>query len=339
MLLNTLQTKRLYRYACMHRVGIIAVNADGDSLIHDALLAAREADAPVIIETSLWQLEGKCFGYGDAFLGLKKYITDVALMASHPAFANVPVVFHIDHIPASKAVDILSQAIAGLSYRVGDHEMTVYPSSVSFDATGLSDEDNIHCVVSVGRRAAGLGIPLSFEVEPGIEDEPTEPAEAVSMVKAIEAEVPGIVDLFAPAVGTIHGQTAKGVNVTFNANLVGEVASALREALGRPIGIALHGSSGLSDEQLAAAVQQGVVKINTATMLYGARARAMHAYFNAHVEQIQEGHKAMKETSKDPTVDSAVSQVMVPLLVARMKVSNAAGHGKKALEYILGGTQ
>ena len=337
MLLNTLQTKRLYRYACLNRVGIIAVNADGDSLIHDALLAAREADAPVIIEASLWQLQAKTFGHGDAILGLKKYITDVALMASHESLRDVPVVFHIDHIPAEKAVDILSTAVAGMSYRVWDREMVTYPSSVSFDASGLNDADNIRCVIDVGRRAAGLGIPLSFEVEPGIEDEPTVPADAVAMLQAIEREAPGIVDLFAPAVGTVHGQTAQGANAGFDPALVGEVAGAVADAIGRPIGMALHGSSGLSDEQLAQAVENGVIKINTCTLLLGIRARAMHAYFNAHVDQIQVGHKTMKETSKDTTVDSAVSQALVPVIVNRMKTSLSAGQGQRARDYVLSG--
>jgi fructose-bisphosphate aldolase, class II len=337
MLLNTLQTKRLYRYACRNKVGIIAVNADGDSLMHDALLAAKEAQAPLIIEASLWQLEAKTFGYGDPYLGLAKYITDVAMMAGHQAFKDVPVVFHIDHIPAKKAVEILTKAVSGLAYRVWDREMVVYPSSISFDASGLSDADNIQCVVNVGRHAAGHGIPLSFEVEPGIEEESTTPAEAVAMIKAIEAAVPGIVDLFAPAVGTVHGQTVKGANVGFDVGIVSDVAKALENALGRSIGIALHGSSGMSDEQLALAVKHGVIKINTCTLLLGTRARAMCEYFNQHHEQIQEGHKAMKETTKDATVDTAVSQSMVPLLVDRMRVSNAAGHGKKALEYILSG--
>ena len=337
MLLNTLQTKRLYRYACANQVGIIAVNADGDSLIHDALLAAREADAPVIIEASLWQLQAKTFGYGDAILGLKKYITDVGLMASHEHFRDVPVVFHIDHIPAGQAVDVLSTAVAGMPYRIWDREMIVYPSSVSFDASGLSDEDNIRCVIDVGRKAAGLGVPLSFEVEPGIEEEPTVPADAVAMLQQIERETPAVVDLFAPAVGTVHGQTAQGANVGFDATLVGEVASALAEALGRPIGMALHGSSGLSDAQLSDAVRHGVIKINTCTLLLGIRARANHAYFTDHVAEIQAGHRSMKEVSKDTTVDSAVSEALVPVLVNRMQTSLSAGHGKRALDYVMSG--
>ena len=337
MLLNTLQTKRLYRYACAHQVGIIAVNADGDSLIHDALLAAREADAPVIIEASLWQLQAKTFGYGDAILGLKKYIADVALMASHENFADVPVVFHIDHIPAGQAVDILSTAVAGMPFRVWDRELVVYPSSVSFDASGLDDEDNVRCVIDVGKRAAGLGLPLSFEVEPGIEELPTVPADAVAMLSQIERETPGIVDLFAPAVGTVHGQTQQGANVGFDAELVGDVAKAVSDALGRPVGMALHGSSGLSDAQLSDAVRNGVIKINTCTLLLGIRARANHAYFNEHVAEIQVGHSAMKETSKDTTVDSAVSQALAPALVGRMETSLSAGHGKRALEYVLDG--
>jgi fructose-bisphosphate aldolase class II len=334
MLLTASQAKKLYQFCAENRVGMIAVNADGDSLIHDALLAAADVDAPVIIEASLWQLEGKCFGYGDGILGLKKYIADVALMASHPAFADVPVIFHIDHVPATKAVDVLTTAISGMPIKIWDQEINVYPSSVSFDATGLNDAENVKCVLQVAEVAKEKGFDLVFEVEPGIEDEPTEPEEAAALVAAIEKEAPGIIHLFAPAVGTRHGDTTRSGRSTFDADRVAKVKAAVEEVTGRPVGMALHGSSGLNDEQLRASVENGVTKINTCTFFLGARARAKYDYLVKNHDRIQMGHKDMKEASKDPTIDTAVSEVMVPLIAERMKVSNAAGYGKKALEYI-----
>src|SRR6185369_6679997 len=49
-----------------------AVNADSHAAITDCLEAARECGAPIIIETSLWQLTGRSFGGGDAILGLAR---------------------------------------------------------------------------------------------------------------------------------------------------------------------------------------------------------------------------------------------------------------------------
>ncbi len=335
MLLTASQAKKLYKFCAENKVGMIAVNADGDSLLHDSLIAAVEADAPLILETSLWQLEGKCFGYGDAILGLKKYIVDVALMASHKDFADVPVIFHIDHVPANRAVDVLTTAISGMPVNVWDEEIKVYPSSVSFDATGLSDQENIKCVLEVAKVAKEVGFDLVFEVEPGIEDEPTEPEEAVALFEAIEKEAPGAVHLFAPAVGTKHGDTTRSGRSTFDVDRIARVKAALEGVAKRPIGIALHGSSGLNNEQLSEAVKAGVTKINTCTFFLGARARAMYKYLDDNKDKIQMGHKDMKETSKDPSLDAAVSKTMIPIIVDRMKVSNAAGFGKKALEYVL----
>ena len=55
MLLAPEQTKELYRHAVENRYAILAVNADSHAAVTDVLVAAKELDAPVIIETSLWQ--------------------------------------------------------------------------------------------------------------------------------------------------------------------------------------------------------------------------------------------------------------------------------------------
>lgn len=54
MLLSPEQTRALYQHAATTRYAVLAVNADSPAAIVDCLIAARECDAPIIIETSLW---------------------------------------------------------------------------------------------------------------------------------------------------------------------------------------------------------------------------------------------------------------------------------------------
>lgn len=86
------------------------------------------------------------------------------------------------------------------------------------------------------------------------------------MTKAEEAEQfvkeTGI-DLFAPAVGNIHGMVKSGLEPRLNIERIKEI----RVAAGVPL--VLHGASGNSDEDIAAAIDAGisVVHINTEVRL------------------------------------------------------------------------
>ncbi len=52
MLLSPEQTRALYQHAATTRYAVLAVNADSPAAIVDCLIAARECDAPIIIETT-----------------------------------------------------------------------------------------------------------------------------------------------------------------------------------------------------------------------------------------------------------------------------------------------
>lgn len=69
------------------------------------------------------------------------------------------------------------------------------------------------------------------------------------------------IDLFAPAVGNIHGM-AKNLNINFE-KLDIERIKAVREAAGVPL--VLHGGSGIKDEEFKQAIAAGisVIHINT----------------------------------------------------------------------------
>ena len=159
--------------------------------------------------------------------------------------AGVPVSVHLDHV---EDVALLHQsASAGLS-------------SVMFDASHLDYAEN----VAATRAAADWGHAQGLFVEaelgkvggkdgahaPGVRTDPSEAAEFVAATG---------VDALAVAVGSSHAMVER------TAALDLDLISALAEAL--PVPLVLHGSSGVADDTLRAAVAAGMTKINIGTIL------------------------------------------------------------------------
>ena len=114
MLLNPSQARDLFSLALDNHFAILAVNADSPAAMMDCLIAAKEMDAPIIIETSLWQLESASFGNGNAIRGLSAYLSWLNSVANSEEFMDVPVLFHTDHIKGPKTEAILTQAVRGV---------------------------------------------------------------------------------------------------------------------------------------------------------------------------------------------------------------------------------
>ena len=104
------------------------------------------------------------------------------------------------------------------------------------------------------------------------------------------------------------------------------------ELAGRAIGIALHGSSGLSEGQLRAAVEAGVAKVNWSSDSLLVRSQAARDFYAGAGEKLEKGHAEWKATAMDHGVQSAVSEVYVPRVVERMEVLGGAGMGVKFME-------
>jgi fructose-bisphosphate aldolase class II len=152
---------------------------------------------------------------------------------------------HLDHVTD---VELLHQGV--------EHGFT----SAMFDAARLPYDDNVAATRSAAEWAHGHG--LWFEAElgevggkdgahaPGAR---TDPAEARAYVDATG------VDGLAVAVGNSHAMTRRDARLDLD--LVAALAAAV------PLPLVLHGSSGVPDDQLAAAVAAGMVKVNIGTAL------------------------------------------------------------------------
>ena len=204
--------------------------------------AARELNVPVIIGVS----EGE-----RSFLGVRQV---KALVQSIRDEFHFPIFLNADH---SYSFDTAKEAVdAGYD-------------AVIFDGAKRIIEENIAATKQVVEYARGVGREVLVEGELGYIGESSSilneiPEEVTKSGMTTPEEATRFVaetgvDLFAPAVGNIHGMLRDAKNPHLDIPRI----KAIRSAAGVPL--VLHGGSGTSDEDFANAIQAGisVVHINT----------------------------------------------------------------------------
>jgi fructose-bisphosphate aldolase class II len=324
MLLNPAQSRKLLEYAMEKKFAVLAVNADSPAAITDCLKAAKEAESPVIIEASLWQLEGRSFGGGDAVLGLARYIAETAVLANAGEFMDVPVLLHTDHIKGPKTWTILSSGVRGVGTEIGDAELKLSPSTISLDASEMSAEENIDFLdklITVSKECDRL---ITLEMEAGVDKGVSSLDEAKALVGGIEEKHPGYIYMYAPGLGSQHGFSESGYS-GFRPDMAAKNLDAIEETIGRRIGIAVHGSSGLGDDQLREAVASGVIKINWSTENLIIRSAAAREYYEKNGDKVDPVHKQFKVTAMDTGLQQYVAEQYIPKVLKRMDVLNSKG--------------
>jgi fructose-bisphosphate aldolase, class II len=176
--------------------------------------------------------------------------------------AGVPVAVHLDH---AESAGLVREAV-----RLGF-------TSVMFDASALPYADNVAATREIAAYCHSHGVWVEAELgeiggkdgahAPGVR---TDPAEARAFVEATA------VDALAVAVGNSHAMPARDAVLDF------ALISRLRDAVGVPL--VLHGSSGVGDTGLAAAVGAGMTKVNISTHLNRLFTHAVRTYLDAHAE-------------------------------------------------------
>lgn len=174
--------------------------------------------------------------------------------------ASVPVAVHLDHAEDEQ-----------LAYQAIDLGF----GSVMFDGSHLDYEENVAATARVVAYAHQRGTYVEAELgkvggkdgahAPGVL---TDPSEAVAFVAATG------VDALAVAVGSSHAMTER--SAALNLERITELKAALN------VPLVLHGSSGVSDENIVAAIAAGMTKINVSTHLNGFFTRAVREYLDAN---------------------------------------------------------
>jgi ketose-bisphosphate aldolase len=167
---------------------------------------------------------------------------------SMTAGIEVPVSLHLDHCPEREVItDCLRKGW----------------NSVLFDASRTPVADNLRQTVEVVAEARAVGAHVEGEIEAitGVEDGvgSDEVAGRQSLAVAVDFIERTDVDVFAPSIGNAHGVYAR------EPKLDTQRVSDLVAATGKPI--ALHGGTGMTDEQFRDLIARGCAKVNISTAL------------------------------------------------------------------------
>lgn len=327
MLLDPIQSRQLLTLAVEHKFAILAVNADSPAAVTDCLEAALVCSSPIIIETSLWQLTGHSFGSGDATLGMTRFLAQLIALANHERYQSVPVIYHTDHIKGPLTVPLLTQAIRGLPFQVGSQSILLHPSTISLDSSEMSEEENIATIGTLCATAADAGLPVTLEMEAGVDAGVTEIDVADRLLGAVEGAYPGNLYLWAPGVGTQHGLSDSGY--PFSPEAVANHCQRATEICGRPVGIALHGSSGLPENALKEGVAAGVAKVNWSSESLLIRSQAAQQFYSAHTAELERQHPQWKNTAMDNGLQRFISAKYIPRVTERIRI--LGGEGKANL--------
>ena len=265
--------------------GVPAVNVFNDLTLEGVLAGASEARSPMIIQTSVKTVKS----VGSAVL--------FAMWESMTAGIEVPVALHLDHCP--------DRAVITECLRAGWN-------SVLFDASELPVEENLRQTIEVVAEAREYGAQVEGEIESitGVEDGIGSDEE--SQRQPLEVVLDFIrrtgVDVFAPAIGNAHGVYKKAPVLDYQR--VSDIVAA------EPIPIALHGGSGMSDDQFRELIARGCSKVNISTSLKMTYMKSMLA-----------GLKTSEATEKwdPPTLFRDVSADVRALVVSLATTFGSAG--------------
>lgn len=209
-----------------------AFNCYNMETVKGVIAAAEEENAPVIL-----QGYSRLFDSDDGY-----YLAALVLAAAKKA--SVPVCFHLDHGAGKPEV------VRALQWGC---------TGIMLDNSSLPLEENIAATREAVELCAAAGIPMEGELghigsaKDGVSTEHTKTDEAERFVRET-----GVAAL-AVLVGTAHGRYKQAP--VLNIARIREIA----EATGTPL--VLHGGSGVPDDQIQAAVEAGIKKINFGTDL------------------------------------------------------------------------
>ena len=206
--------------------------------------------------------------------------------------STVPVALHLDHVESD---ELLAQAAANGF------------GSVMYDASRLPYDRNVAATRAAARACRGAGLWIESELgEVGGKDGAHAPGARTDPVEAAAYVTATGVDALAVAVGSSHAMHTR------TARLDHGLIAQLRDSVRVPL--VLHGSSGVPDDELTAAVRAGMAKINIGTALNLAFTGAVRATLGDRPDLVDpRRYLAPAREAMAATVARAVRLLAVPV--------------------------
>ncbi|HEY5419997.1 MAG TPA: class II fructose-bisphosphate aldolase [Marmoricola sp.] len=253
-----------------------AINVSSSQTLNAALQGFADAGSDGIIQVST--------GGADYLSGptIKNMVTGSCAFAAYAAEVakNYPVnvALHTDHCPKDKLDGFVRPLLEISIERVKNGQPPLFQSHM-WDGSAVPLEENLEIAQELLAKAAAAHIVLEVEIgvvggeEDGVEGGGGEqlystPEDALATIEALGAGENGRY-LTALTFGNVHGVYKPG-NVKLRPEILQKAQQAAAEKLGlpegsRPFDLVFHGGSGSTAEEIGAAVDYGVVKMNVDT--------------------------------------------------------------------------
>jgi fructose-bisphosphate aldolase class II len=252
------------------RYAFPAINVTSSQTLNAALRGFADAGSDGIVQVTVGGARYFSGAAKDALAGARAF---AALTRELAAAYPVAVALHTDHCPPGDADSFLRPLIADSRGRAEHGEAPLFNSHM-FDGSTLPLDDNLEVSAELLDQCRELGIVLEVECgvvggeEDGIGGEEVD-SERLYTTPDELLEVAGTLGtgdrgryLLAATFGNVHGVYAPG-HVKLRPEILADGQRALEQSYpGARFQYVFHGSSGSSREELRAAVDNGVVKVN-----------------------------------------------------------------------------
>ena len=271
-----------------------AINITSSQTVTAAIRGFAEAGSDGIIQVSTGGAE---YASGST---IKNMVTGAVALAAYAeeVAKNYPVniALHTDHCPKDKLDGFVRPLLALSQERVDRGGLPIFQSHM-WDGSAVPLAENLEIAKDLLARCNAANVILEIEVgvvggeEDGVENAINDklystPEDAIATVKALGAGEQGYY-MTALTFGNVHGVYKPG-NVKLRPEVLKAAQEAAEDQLGlargsKPFHLVFHGGSGSLPEEIAAAVDYGVVKMNVDTDTQYAFTRPVAAWMRRDV--------------------------------------------------------
>jgi fructose-bisphosphate aldolase class II len=313
-----------------------AVNVTSSQTLNAAIRGFAEAGSDGIVQVTVGGARYLSGAAKDALTGARAF---AALGRELAAGRPVAVALHTDHCPPADVDSFLRPLIAESGERVEKGQGPLFNSHM-FDGSTLPLSENLELSAELLDTCRALGIVLEVECgvvggeEDGIGGEGatsdrlyTTPEDLLQVAGALGTGERGRY-LLAATFGNVHGIYAPG-HVKLRPEILGDGQRALaRDHDGARFQYVFHGSSGSAPEELRAAVDNGVVKVNLDSEAQYAFTRAAAEHMDSNREGVLAPEPALGDKSAyDPRAWGAKAETsMAERVTLACEQLGSAGH-------------
>jgi fructose-bisphosphate aldolase class II len=250
-----------------------AINVTSSSTVNSALRGFAEAESDGIMQVSTG---GAAYASGPTVKDMVSGAKALAAFAHEVAKNHdIQIALHTDHCPKDQLDGFVRPLLAFSAERVQRGENPLFQSHM-WDGSAVPLKENLEIGVELLAACAAARVILEVEIgvvggeEDGVAAEINEKLYTTIEDGLATAEALGIGDkgrfMTALTFGNVHGVYKPG-NVKLRPEILQEIQKAVGEKYGKdkPFDLVFHGGSGSLPEEIAAAVDYGVIKMNVDT--------------------------------------------------------------------------